>query len=121
MVIMLGLVYDIFLDFYLELFGVSLYEFYYIWNVKVIWLIEMYFYDYQWENYFKFGYLCEGVMMYMGDLMLLKFGVFMLKDYFCEMKGQLQKYFDNFGWFIYLVVDFLFDIWLDGYVLGVLG
>lgn len=120
-VITLGPVYEIFGELYPELLGVSSHELYHTWNVKAIRPIEMFPYDYQRENYSKLGYLCEGVTTYMGDLMLLKSGVFSLSDYLREMKSQLQKHFDNFGRFNYSVADSSFDTWLDGYAPGAPG
>eukprot|EP01041_Mallomonas_annulata_P021848 gene21848-42006_t len=75
-------------------------------------------YDFTKENYSKLGYLCEGVTTYMGDLFLLKSGVFKLKDYFLELNDQLQKHFDNFARFNYSVAESSWDTWLDGYVPG---
>lgn len=117
-VILLGPSFDIFGDFYKELLGVSSHELYHTWNVKAIRPIEMYPYDFTKENYSRLGYLCEGVTTYMGDLFLLKSGVFNQKQYFEELNDQLQKHFDNFARFTYSVADSSFDTWLDGYVPG---
>lgn len=120
-VITLGPTYEVFGDLYKELLGVSSHELYHTWNVKAIRPAEMFPYNYQQENFSRLGYLCEGVTTYMGDLMLLKSGVFELKDYFREMTAQLQKHFDNFGRFNYSVADSSWDTWLDGYVPGAPG
>lgn len=117
-VILLGPSYDIFESAYVDLLGVSSHELYHTWNVKSIRPIEMWPYDFTKENYSKLGYLCEGVTTYMGDLFLLKSGVFSLKDYFLELNDQLQKHFDNFARFNYSVAQSSFDTWLDGYVPG---
>lgn len=117
-VILLGPSYDVFGGFYKELLGVSSHELYHTWNVKSIRPIEMFPYDFTKENYSRLGYLCEGVTTYMGDLFLLKSGVFNLEAYFLELNEQLQKHFDNFGRFNYSVADSSFDTWLDGYVPG---
>jgi len=120
-VILLGPTYDIFEGVYDDLLGVSSHELYHTWNVKAIRPIEMFPYRYQEENYSKLGYLCEGVTTYMGDLYLLKSGVFSLKEYLREMNAQLQKHFDNFGRFNYSVADSSWDTWLDGYTPGTPG
>lgn len=120
-VITLGPTYEVFGELYKELLGVSSHELYHTWNVKAIRPAEMYPYDYQRENFSRLGYLCEGVTTYMGDLMLLKSGVFSLKDYFREMTAQLQKHFDNFGRFNLSVAESSWDTWLDGYVPGAPG
>lgn len=117
-VILLGPSYDIFDAAYKDLLGVSSHELYHSWNIKSIRPIEMFPYDFTKENYSRLGYVCEGVTTYMGDLFLLKSGVFSLKDYFMELNEQLQKHFDNFARFSYSVADSSWDTWLDGYVPG---
>jgi predicted metalloprotease with PDZ domain len=57
----------------------------------------------------------------MGDLYLLKSGVFNLSTYLNELSKQLQKHFDNSGRYNYSVAQSSFDTWLDGYVLGAPG
>ena len=120
-VIALGPSYDVFGDEYKELLGVSSHELYHTWNVKAIRPMEMHPYDFTKENYSQLGFICEGVTTYMGDLFLLKSGVFTLDQYFNELNGQLQKHFDNFGRFNYSVAESSFDTWLDGYVPGAPG
>jgi len=120
-VIALGPSYDVFGDLYKELLGVSSHELYHTWNVKAIRPIEMYPYDFTQENYSKLGYICEGVTTYMGDLFLLKSGVFKLEEYFNEMNKQLQRHFDNPARFYTSVAESSFDTWLDGYVSGAPG
>ncbi|MCE3294749.1 MAG: hypothetical protein K0R65_463 [Crocinitomicaceae bacterium] len=117
-VILLGPSFDIFDSVYPDLLGVSSHELYHSWNVKSIRPVEMYPYNFTQENYSRLGYLCEGVTTYMGDLFLLKSGVFSLQEYFTELNGQLQKHFDNFARFSYSVADSSWDTWLDGYVPG---
>lgn len=120
-VIALGPTYDIFGELYKELLGVSSHELYHTWNVKAIRPIEMFPYNFKEENYSKLGYLCEGVTTYMGDLFLLKSGVFSFDQYALEFNAQLQKHFDNMARFHTSVADSSFDTWLDGYVPGVPG
>ena len=67
------------------------------------------------------GYVYEGVTTYMGDLYLLKSGVFGLENYLKELEKQFQKHFDNHGRFNHSVGESSFDTWLDGYVKGVPG
>ncbi len=117
-VITLGPSYEVFGLMYNELLGVSSHELYHTWNVKAIRPIEMFPYDFKRENYSELGYICEGVTTYMGDLFLMKSGVFDLKQYLLEMNKQLQKHFDNHGRFNYSVAESSFDTWLDGYVPG---
>jgi predicted metalloprotease with PDZ domain len=120
-VITLGPSHDVFGTLYKELLGVSSHELYHTWNVKMIRPIDMFPYDFTKENYSRMGYLCEGVTTYMGDLFLLKSGVFTLDQYLNELNTQLQKHFDNHGRFNYSVAESSFDTWLDGYVPGAPG
>lgn len=120
-VITLGPSFAVFEEYYKELLGVSSHELYHTWNVKAIRPLDMLPYDFKKENYTKLGYIAEGVTTYMGDLMLLKGGVFSLEQYFDEMNAQLQKHYDNFGRFNYSVAASSFDTWLDGYVPGAPG
>lgn len=120
-VITLGPSYDIFGSLYSELLGVSSHELYHVWNVKSIRPIDMFPYDFEKENYSTLGFVYEGVTTYLGDLYLLKSGVFELDSYLKELNKQLQKHFDNPGRFNYSVAQSSFDTWLDGYVVGAPG
>ncbi|MBM3186421.1 MAG: M61 family metallopeptidase [Bacteroidetes bacterium] len=120
-VITLGPSYEIFGALYSELLGVSSHELYHVWNVKSIRPVEMFPYDFEKENYSRLGYVYEGVTTYLGDLYLLKSGVFDLDSYLDELNKQLQKHFDNSGRFNYSVAQSSFDTWLDGYVAGAPG
>lgn len=120
-VITLGPSCDIFGKLYKELLGVSSHELYHTWNVKTIRPSDMMPYDFSTENYTRMGYLTEGVTTYMGDLMLLKSGVFSLDQFLVEFSQQFQRHFDNFGRFNYSVAESSFDTWLDGYQAGVPG
>lgn len=120
-VITLGPSHQVFKDLYKELLGVSSHELYHVWNVKSIRPTDMLPYNFSQENYSELGYVYEGVTTYMGDLYLLKSGVFDLASYFLEFNDQLQKHFDNAGRFNYSVAQSSFDTWLDGYVPGIPG
>jgi predicted metalloprotease with PDZ domain len=120
-VITLGPTYEVFKSLYKELLGVSSHELYHTWNVKALRPAAMWPYDFKQENYSELGYIYEGITTYMGDLFLLKSGVFSLEQYLAEFKTQLQKHFDNPARFNYSVAQSSFDTWLDGYVPGVPG
>lgn len=120
-VITLGPSYDVFGNLYKELLGVSSHELYHVWNVKSIRPAEMQPYDFKAENYAVSGFVYEGVTTYLGDLYLLKSGVFTLDQYLVELGKQLQKHFDNPGRFNYSVADSSYDTWLDGYTPGAPG
>ena len=78
-------------------------------------------YDFRNENYSKLGYIYEGITTYMGDLYLLKSGVFNITEYLNELQVQFQRHFDNPARFYASVGDSSFDTWLDGYVQGAPG
>lgn len=120
-VITLGPSYDIFGALYNDLLGVSSHELYHVWNVKSIRPVDMFPYDFEKENYSRLGYVYEGVTTYLGDLYLLKSGVFNLETYLKEFNKQLQKHFDNPGRLNYSVTESSFDTWLDGYAAGAPG
>ena len=120
-VITLGPSYDLFENRYDELLGVSSHELYHVWNVKSIRPKDLLPYDFKKENYSELGYIYEGITTYLGDLYLLKSGVFSLENYLRELSKQFQKHLDNPGRFAYSVSQSSFDTWLDGYVPGVPG
>ena len=120
-VITLGPSYDLFENRYEELLGVSSHELYHVWNVKSIRPKELLPYNFKKENYSELGYIYEGITTYLGDLYLLKSGVFSLENYLRELSKQFQKHLDNPGRFAYSVSQSSFDTWLDGYVPGVPG
>ena len=120
-VITLGPSYDLFENRYDELLGVSSHELYHVWNVKSIRPKELLPYNFKKENYSELGYIYEGITTYLGDLYLLKSGVFSLENYLKELSAQFQKHFDNPGRFAYSVAQSSYDTWLDGYVPGVPG
>ena len=119
--ITLGPSYDLFENRYDELLGVSSHELYHVWNVKSIRPKELLPYNFKKENYSELGYIYEGITTYLGDLYLLKSGVFSLENYLRELSKQFQKHLDNPGRFAYSVSQSSFDTWLDGYVPGVPG
>ena len=120
-VIALGPAYDVFKGLYSELLGISSHELYHVWNVKSIRPAAMRPYDFRNENYSKLGYIYEGITTYLGDLYLLKSGVFNISDYLKELQVQFQRHFDNTARFYTSVADSSYDTWLDGYVQGAPG
>ena len=103
---------------YENLLGVSSHELYHAWNIKAIRPIEMYPYDFTQANYSRLGFVAEGVTTYMGDLMLLRSGVFSWDQFLTTQHQNLKKHFDNFGRFELSVAESSFDTWLDGYQMG---
>jgi predicted metalloprotease with PDZ domain len=78
----------------------------------------MYPYDYTKENYFRTGFVAEGVTTYMGDMMLYNSGVFNWKEFAKTQNQNLERHLINYGRFNLSVADSGFDNWLDGYKLG---
>lgn len=109
------------ISFYREFLGVSSHEFYHLWNVKRIRPAEMWPYDFTRENFSRQGYVYEGITTYMGDLMLLRSGVFDWDEYCSEFNDFLQRHFDNYGRYNLSVAASSWDTWIDGYVPGVPG
>jgi predicted metalloprotease with PDZ domain len=102
-----------------ELLGVSCHELYHAWNVCRIRPQELLPYDFSKETYTKAGLLLEGVTTYMGDLYLLKSGVYDLPTYLKHLEKILARESANFGWRNHTIAESSFDLWLDGYVAGI--
>lgn len=104
---------------YKEFLGVSSHELFHTWNVKQIRPKEMLPYDFTGENYFRTGYVAEGITTYYGDYMLTRSGVFTAAQYFEELNTTLQRYFADHSRYHMSVADSSFDLWLDGYKPGI--
>jgi predicted metalloprotease with PDZ domain len=78
----------------------------------------MYPYDYTKENYFRTGFVAEGVTTYMGDLMLYNSGVFNWDKFAKTQNQNIERHLMNYGRYNLSVADSGFDNWLDGYKLG---
>lgn len=104
---------------YEELLGVSSHELFHAWNVKSIRPADMVPYDFSKENYTEMGYLTEGVTTYMGDLFLIKSGIFDLNQYLVELHKLLDRHSFNYGKYNHSVCESSFDTWLDGYSKGI--
>ncbi len=104
---------------YKELLGVASHELFHVWNVKLIRPAELQPYDYRREQYFRTGYVAEGLTTYYGDYLLCRAGVFTVDQYLQELNGVVRKHFDDDGWRHTSVADSSVDLWLDGYKPGV--
>ncbi len=104
---------------YKEFIGVSSHELFHTWNVKKIRPHEMLPYNFAQENYFRTGYIAEGVTTYYGDYMLARAGVLTADEYFEELNTTLQRYFADYGSHHLSVAESSFDLWLDGYKQGI--
>ncbi|KAA3440789.1 M61 family metallopeptidase [Rufibacter hautae] len=104
---------------YKELLGVSCHELFHTWNIKQIRPKEMLPYDFTRENYFRTGYVAEGVTTYYGDYLLARSGVFTSEQYFQELNTVLKRHTVDQGELNLSVADSSFDTWLDGYKPGI--
>lgn len=102
-----------------ELMGVSSHELYHAWNVCRIRPVELMPYDFSQEIYTHTGWILEGVTTYMGDLYLLKSGVFDLATYLQEINDLLYRASAQEGWKNYSILESSHDLWLDGYQPGI--
>ncbi len=102
-----------------ELLVVSSHELYHAWNVCRIRPKELLPYDFSRETYTKAGWMLEGITTYMGDLYLLKSGVFDLPTYLEEVGQILNRESLNDGWRNYSILESSMDLWLDGYQAGI--
>lgn len=120
-VVVIGPSNQMFNERYCELLGVCSHELFHVWNIKALRPTEMKPYNFKKENYSFSGFIYEGVTTYMGDIYLLRSGVFTLDQYLVEFSKQIQKHLENPARFSMSVADASFDTWLDGYVVGAPG
>jgi predicted metalloprotease with PDZ domain len=104
---------------YNSFLGISSHELFHAWNIIKIRPAEMMPYDLTRENYFRTGFVAEGITTYYGDLMLVRSGVINQEQYFTELNTIFKKHFENFGRFNLSLSDSSFDLWVDGYVSGI--
>ena len=117
-VLLLGPAEDIMDKRYEDLLGVCSHELYHTWNIKAIRPKEMLPYNYTKENYFRTGFVAEGVTTYMGDLMLYNSSVFNWDEFIKTQNQNLERHLMNYGRYNLSVADSGFDNWLDGYKIG---
>ncbi len=104
-----------------DLMGISSHELFHTWNVIRIRPAEMLPYNFTGENYFRTGFVAEGLTTYYGDLFLARAGVYSREQYLEEINKLLKRHFDNPGRLNMSVADSSYDLWLDGYVPGIPG
>ncbi len=102
-----------------ELLGVSCHELYHAWNVCRIRPTELLPYDFSKETFTKSGWILEGVTTYMGDLYLLKSGVYSFETYLKHLTKIINRDAQNLGWQNYSILESSWDLWLDGYQAGI--
>ncbi len=102
-----------------DLLGVSCHELYHAWNVCRIRPEELLPYNFAKETYTKAGWILEGITTYMGDLYLLKSGVYDLDTYLRHFSKVLQRESFIQGFQSQSILDSSFDLWIDGYEAGI--
>lgn len=102
-----------------DLLGVSSHELYHAWNVCRIRPQELLPYDFSKETYSQAGWILEGITTYMGDLYLLKSGVYSLEVFINQIESTLQREVNNLGWKNQNILESSYDLWLDGYQQGI--
>ncbi|MCU0392906.1 MAG: M61 family peptidase [Thermoflexibacter sp.] len=105
--------------FYNDIVGIASHELFHAWNVVKIRPKELLPYDFTQENYFKTGFIIEGITTFYGDWLLARSGVWIQEQYFVELNALLKRHFLNFGRLNMSVFDSSFDLWLDGYAAGI--
>jgi predicted metalloprotease with PDZ domain len=105
--------------FYNNLLGIASHELFHAWNICKIRPKELMPYDLTKENYFRTGFVVEGITTFYGDWLLARSGVWSKEIYFNELKLFFKRHFYNFGRWNMSVADSSFDLWLDGYAAGI--
>lgn len=104
---------------YTDFLSISSHELFHSWNIVKIRPAEMMPYDLTKENFFKSGYIAEGVTTYYGEYFLARSGVFTAEKYFTELNVLFKKHFENHGNDNLSVAESSLDLWVDGYVSGI--
>ncbi|MDN3205478.1 M61 family peptidase [Algoriphagus sediminis] len=102
-----------------DLLGVSCHELYHAWNVCRIRPKELILYDFGREVYTDAGWILEGITTYMGDLYLLKSGVYELPTYLKHLSKVFQRESMIQGYQHQSILNSSLDLWLDGYQTGI--
>ncbi|WP_291728903.1 M61 family metallopeptidase [Bernardetia sp.] len=104
---------------YNDFLGISSHELFHFWNIMRIRPKELMPYDLSKETYFKTGFVAEGLTTYYGDYVLCRSGVWTEEYYLKELEVLLKRHFHNNGRLNLSVADSSYDLWLDGYELGI--
>jgi predicted metalloprotease with PDZ domain len=118
-VICLGPATDIKEKLYAELVGICSHELYHTWNICKIRPAEMRPYNLFKAQYFKTGFIAEGITTYLGDYYLGLAGVFSSEWYQEELNILLKRHFYSFGNDHLSIANSSADLWIDGYDAGI--
>lgn len=118
-VICLGPATDIKEKLYPELIGICSHELYHTWNICKIRPSEMLPYNLFETQYFKTGFVAEGITTYLGDYYVALSNVLSKEWYQEELNVLLKRHFYSFGNHHLSIADSSFDLWIDGYDAGI--
>ncbi len=104
---------------YNDFLGISSHELFHFWNIMRIRPKELMPYNLSKETYFKTGFVAEGLTTYYGDYVLCRSGVWTQEYYLKDLETLLKRHFHNYGRLNMSVADSSYDLWLDGYDLGI--
>ena len=102
-----------------DLIGVACHELYHAWNVCQIRPKELLPYNFGTEVYTEAGWMLEGITTYMGDLYLLKSGIYDFETYLKHFNKILDRESTVQGFQSSSILESSFDLWLDGYQAGI--
>ncbi|MBC7485964.1 MAG: protease [Cytophagaceae bacterium] len=101
---------------YEELISISSHELYHTWNICKIRPAEMYPYRLHEENYFRSGFVAEGITTYLGEYFLRQSGFFSEERFLLEIEQWFNRHILHRGLERASLSDSSFDLWVDGYV-----
>lgn len=100
---------------YQELISISSHELYHAWNICKIRPQELLPYRLEEENYFRTGFVAEGITSYLGEYFLRKSNFFSRKDFLKEIEQWFLRHRTHRGLKRASLSDSSFDLWVDGY------
>lgn len=103
-------------ELYDELISISSHELYHAWNICKIRPKEMYPYRLQEENYFRTGFVAEGITTYLGEYFLRQSDFFSEERFLLEIEQWLNRHRMHRGVQRASLSDSSFDLWVDGYI-----
>ncbi|MDB5274652.1 MAG: peptidase [Chitinophagaceae bacterium] len=101
---------------YEELISISSHELYHAWNICKIRPREMYPYRLHQENYFRTGFVAEGITTYLGEYFLRQSNFFSEERFLLEIEQWFNRHHMHRGVERASLADSSFDLWVDGYV-----
>jgi len=101
---------------YNELISISSHELFHAWNICNIRPQEMLPYRFEEENYFRTGFVAEGITSYLGEYFLRKSNFFSEEQFLKEIEQWFQRHRTHRGLERSSLSESSFDLWVDGYM-----